>query len=279
MEYFKKVLDEDSAIRQGDIFQIGSECSDNFMEEETLAMVITADCDIAQNKMGEYYTLLPIISVEHYIETRVIPRIFKTDLKSKLKLNIDKLNISIKNSEFDLLTEESILKWLEFDTLEKIYNSLELKIDKKILDDSKQISILLDEPSLESFTRLRVKEQNKNIEKVRKEISDFICKNLGEQFMFIPEIPCISGLGCIIKMRDVRSLHRKNVYKSDFEVKMSKLSKDKGIIRIGKFSDYLRYSISQKFGLLFSRIGMPEKFESDVSESLSLMTKNMLEQI
>lgn len=278
MDYFLLDKDDNGPIRQGDVFKIGSECTDYFMKEEQYAVVITADCDIAQEKMGDYFTLLPIISLEQFIETRWLPKVFNSDLKSLLNNHVNKLNNSLKNNdEYDALTVDGLMEWLEFSSLGSIYEEVTGKADKKANSDGQKIELLRNACNLTQFLELRANLQNKQSEKIIEEIINSVKSGLGGDYYFIPEVQSIGGLGSIIKMRDVRALHHSKVYTSTMSAKLSTSSSESGIVRIGKFSNYLKYSISQSFALLFSRIGLPEEFENDVVESLDCFSRSLLE--
>lgn len=278
MKYFISKENNSDSIRQGDIFSIGNKCHSNFMEEEEFAMVITADCDIAQNKMGKYFTLLPIISIERYLETRWLPRVFESELKSIVKANVEKFNLAKKADgyEFDPIDSKGMQNWLGIESLDSIFNSMNIKVDRNVISDSEKVKVLRGEPSFSSFYNLRMSLQKRKKDKVDFEVKQ-VAKQLREEYFFIPEIPILSGMGAIIKLRDVRSLNNELVYSSEFDAKISVNSKEEGITRIGEFSDFLRFSIAQKFAMLFSRIGMPEYFESDVDESLGLLSKDLSE--
>ena len=278
MNYFIKNENDSSPIRQGDIFKVGNDCYDVFMEEEVLAMVITADCDIAQNKMGNSFTLLPIITLEHYLETKWLPALFEIELNTIVKNNVAKFNSANKTEELncDPLDLPSMKDWLTTDTLEEIFTDMKIRVDKKVTDDSKKIEVLKKTPNFKNFHELRKKLQSKADDKIKSEIHGAITQLRGE-FLFIPELPCFKGLGGIVKLREVRAINQKLAFPSNFEARLSEEAQERGIVRVGKFTDFLRYSISQQFAILFSRIGMPENFESDVSESLAILSNSMIE--
>ncbi|WP_318499532.1 hypothetical protein [Photobacterium leiognathi] len=277
MDYFIPNIDDDKPIRQGDVFKIGSNCADFFMEEEMYAVVITADCDIAQNKMGDYYTLLPIITLDCFLVTRWLPKVLSSELTSLLKNHTEILNKSIAVDKYKELTIDSLKEWLDFESLDNIYIKITNKSNKKAQLDDEKIKLLRSEANTENFIKLRKEMQSKDDNKIINEINKSIGSGLSGDYYFLPEITSIGGMGSIIKLRDIRAMHKSKVYESTLSARLSQHSSDEGIIRIGQFSDYLKYSISQSFALLFSRIGMPEFYEKEVSDSLECFSKSLLE--
>ncbi len=79
----------------------------------------------------------------------------------------------------------------------------------------------------------------------------------------------------IIKLRMIRPMHKSYVFTNEVDARQSKYSSSTNLVRIGRCSDYLRYSISQNFASLFSRIGMPSNFEEDINESTALFLEQL----
>ncbi|MUT54297.1 hypothetical protein EG336_00490 [Vibrio parahaemolyticus] len=276
----KKDLKDD--ILQGDIFKIGKNCRDSFNDDENYAVVITADCDIAQNKMGNYYTLLPIISIEGYIERYWLPKFYKIESKSIYEKHLNNLNKStyVQSGEYSSLNIESLDTWLESNNLEEIYQALTVKWDtKRYSPDMKCIELLRKPYSLSNYYELRSKIRQRADDKIEKELIEAATKNAGGEFYHIPEVPFLEGLGCIIKLRDIRSIHKDKVYSGEFEARLSEDSIDNIVYRVGQFPDYLRYSITQRFSNLFSRIGMPDYFEEAESNSLQIFAQTMVDSL
>ncbi|MCG6272967.1 hypothetical protein K6U70_12610, partial [Vibrio vulnificus] len=166
--------------------------------------------------------------------------------------------------------------WLKDNSLAKMYEALGKRPSKDITLDSEKLEILKNEPKLRNFLKLRIDVEKKSDDKARKELSNAV-RNSREEFLFIPDLSCTDEMGMVLKLRDVRAINKNKVFQSKFDAKLSKNGLENGILRVGRFSDYLRYSITQKFAMLFSRIGMPDSFENDEKESLDLLSTTILD--
>ncbi|EOB3677315.1 TPA: hypothetical protein I7707_20105 [Vibrio vulnificus] len=278
MSYFINNLEDSEPILQGDVFKIGEMCRDVFSEDEDFVMVITADCDIANNKMGHSFTLLPIVTAEKFLENYWLPDQFKNELEKLVKNNVEKINSlsEFKKEGYTPLTAERLREWLKDNSLAKMYEALGKRPSKDITLDSEKLEILKNEPKLRNFLKLRIDVEKKSDDKARKELSNAV-RNSREEFLFIPDLSCTDEMGMVLKLRDVRAINKNKVFQSKFDAKLSKNGLENGILRVGRFSDYLRYSITQKFAMLFSRIGMPDSFENDEKESLDLLSTTILD--
>jgi hypothetical protein len=80
MSEFEPFLSPDKPIRQGDIFAWGDWASRE--DWEKFGVIITADCDIANNRASSFLAYLPILSLESYVKLvwarERISRLFRT---------------------------------------------------------------------------------------------------------------------------------------------------------------------------------------------------------
>ena len=67
-------------IRQGTIIKFDTEEAD-----EKLGIIVTADCDIAQNKHGKYLSYCNIITLDSYIRNYFIQKKCQKKIVEKLK--------------------------------------------------------------------------------------------------------------------------------------------------------------------------------------------------
>jgi len=276
MSYFyERDLGHDGVL-QGDVFKVGALCDDIFLENEKWAVVITADCDIEKKKMGNTFTVLPIILAEDYLRDIWLVEVFNREKEELIEKAVEIINnsgiSSIKGC--NSITNESMDTWLNEEPIESIFKLLELDMeDKKIIEVSEKLSIVLDDVTMTNFFSLR-KHQKRTEKKIKKEIMEAI-KKCRDEFYFIPDIPCSESIGLMIKLRSIRAIHESRVVINELGARLYQDDQRKTLIRVGRFSDYLRYSISQNFALLFSRIGMPSQFESDNNVSIELISNSI----
>jgi hypothetical protein len=278
MSYFFNENLEYKGVLQGDVFQVGECCDDIFLLEENFCMVITADCDIANRKMGNSYTCLPIISAEDYLRTVWLEDVIKREKIQLINQMLEIINSSnaLKDNDCNSLTAISLEDWLQEESFLTILKLLSLDTqNKKHILCNDLYSVINSDKNFKTFISFR-KLQKKSEVKVKKEISDAL-KNSREEFFFVPDLSVFDSFGAMIKLRDIRAVSHSRVFTEQLELKVSTIDPRKTLIRVGRFSDYLRYSISQKFALLFSRIGMPDSFESDFRNSLGLIANTVWE--
>ncbi len=105
---------ETEPFRQGDIF-FSSSSQGN--ESERLNVLITADCDIAQNKAGPVLTWLPVIPAETFVRSFWVSEKLgrlRTTLTGRLAGRVNKMH-SDRDPENLPLDEQFVLDWVQSD--------------------------------------------------------------------------------------------------------------------------------------------------------------------
>lgn len=277
MDYFNSIEEKDE-FRQGDIFKVGQKCENFLASEENYAILITADCDIAQKKSGDFYTLLPIISVEHYMEKVWLIKEIKTIKNTLVSEFLSFINKKANYEKFDCdpLTKSQLIDWLSIDSINEVFNKLKIECDKK--DITKKVSNyeqLTKVESVADFVCYR-KSSGRGESKIINELKSAL-NNLSQEYFFIPEISLLNMPPSIIKLRDIRAINKERVFKSSFSLRMDEKDPKTSVIRVGRTTDYLRFSIVQSFANLFSRIGMTEIFEEDSNLSKDTLVNKLIE--
>ncbi|MEI7111214.1 hypothetical protein [Serratia sp. TMDUHS_CL] len=277
MKYFYENFDKYNGILQGDVFRVNNRCDSPFQDGEQFAILITADCDLAnRNKNVNYLTFLPIVSSTCYLEKIWIPTYFekiRIEVAKSLHKLINNLEVH-KKHECNELKESDIRVWLEKNKYIDILDDLSI-IDR---NQSIEIDIKLDELSrceetIGNFFKIKEIKGSK-FKNITNELREAI-KKPKEEFFVLPMIDSLFDECGILKLRMIRPIHRKNVYVQEIDARLSNHSDSTSLVRIGRLSDYLRYSISQSFASLFSRIGMPENYENDREESINLLIEKI----
>lgn len=276
MSYFYEKNLEYDGVLQGDVFEVGNLCEDIFLDNEKWAVVITADCDIENKKMGNMFTVLPIILADDYLEEIWLVETFDREKKALIDKAVELINASKIHSKNDCheVTYDSMIQWLKEEDLKSIFQLLKLDVtSNKFIELEVKLSIMSKGAYLKNYIELRTY-QKRSEKKIKKEIMEAI-KQCRDEFYFVPDIPCSKSIGLMIKLRSIRGMHESRVFKSERDSRLSLDDKEKAIIRVGRFSDYLRYSITQSFALLFSRIGMPSQFENDNNAAIDLISSSI----
>jgi hypothetical protein len=258
-------VDDLNEIRQGDIIR---QISGTPPHRKVWGVIITADCDIAQRKAGNRYTWLEIITFEDYLKMEWAPGQLRKLIEKQSQFASEGLNGLIKRAGLDLapLSPISLRTWLSDTTAEDIITSIigqNRSIDKKLLAAVKAIEVALNrQDDCSELARLRKaweilgkdeKQQQNDIRSAFKGDGGFL------GYILIPELPDTERYGFVVMLRSIFSLESSDLFKSEVDARIN--DKPDAFHRIGRFSDRLRFSITQKVAFLFSRIGMTEGFE------------------
>ncbi|HBR7925452.1 TPA: hypothetical protein QH793_004879 [Klebsiella pneumoniae subsp. pneumoniae] len=277
MEYFYKDFKSYNGILQGDVFRVNSRSDSPFQFDERFAMLITADCDLANpSRNVNYLTFLPIVSSTCYLEKVWIPAYFekiRAEVAKSLHKLINELEVHKKNG-CNELKESGIKEWLKKNSYNDILTDLAITDRTQNMEDVIKLDDALRcEETIDNFIKLKVIKGTK-FKNIISELKEAINKPK-EEFFVLPMIDSLFDECGILKLRMIRPVHRKNVYTQEIDARLSNHSDFTSLVRIGRLSDYLRYSISQSFASLFSRIGMPENYESDREESINLLIEKI----
>ncbi len=263
-------------VLQGDIFKITNSDNELFSKGEVFVFIVTADCDIANNKMGNYYSVLPIISAEFYLENYWVKEFFKKENEKILTELVSRLNKSeyIKNQSYDPLTSQSLQKWLGEESLGRVVETLNLKESFKGVDGvGERLLLIKNSVGIDCYVNYR-KLSGVNDRNIIKDMMSAL-KNCREEFYFLPQVSSKGSLGSVIKLREIRPVHKSKLFLDETSERLSP-STINNIVRICRLPDNLRYSISQTFALLFSRIGLSTEFEKNKNESISMISENIM---
>lgn len=258
-------VDDATDIRQGDIVR---QISDNPTHCKIWGVIITADCDIAQRKAGNRYTWLEIIKLEDYLEKDWAPDQLRKLIEKQSRFASEGLNGLIKRSGRDLapLSPTSICVWLSDTTAEEILSSINgtnKVTDAKLVTALGVIRVALGcQDTCTQLARLRQAWtlQGRDEEIQQTSIRDAFSEGNGfPDYVIIPELPDTDGYGFAVQLRSISSIKSSDLFKSEVDARI--YGRPDAFHRIGRFSDRLKFSITQKLAFLFSRIGMTQEFE------------------
>lgn len=276
--YFSECPDEDE-IRQGDIISRMVH-SQGKKSERKWGVVVTADCDIAQNKSNNKYTWLEIVPSEEYMRYHWAPDMLRRIIKKHFNPCLEYLNIQIKKSELGVntLDEDGFREWLNSNTADEILSTLNCKPEQNILAKIASLKIAHDR-SNQSPLKLyqRVHQILGGNEKGLKAAMTQGLEGSGgfPDFFFLPEVPPANdGIGFVVLLRHISTLNYEELFKTEMEARVSGCSDH--FHRVGRLSDPLRFSISQKMAFLYSRIGMEVSFEEICTAAIEISVDQML---
>lgn len=266
---------DDLDVLQGDIFK-----KINPEGEDELFIIISADCDIANNKLGKSgLTCLSILSLDNYFFNEHCAIKHQKQIETKLNSLIELVNdhwISLSTTH-KKIDGKNIINWIKEEDIDTILSAL--KVDKK--DTITKIKTLYD--IIKRYTTHKDTKECKDIELltiingknhsapmdskaiIRKYMGE-LSKSPSQDLFFIPSIPTLDDIGYVVKLRSLFFMSTEHCFTSSSKAKSSPLS----YIRIGRLTPTFKHALAQQFGILFSRIGFPAYYEHDVKDSFSI---------
>lgn len=253
-------------IRQGDIFKWCSPAPN----QPPFGFVLTADCDFAQQKTRGQIAYLPIIQATSYLSLEWAP----TQIRKRRSRLLDEVTSIVQKSEVlksreIVLSSELLLDWLGRDSPQSIAERLLLlkkPITNRFLNLLAAISLDCSEEhqaSLGFLTRLTEIAYNEATDKAKVriagEVKSFLSK-LPDDAFFLNMLPERGETGYVILLRHVRTLSEHELLRAQQDEYL--FGGDGRALRIGRLSDRLRFAVAQAFGQLFTRIGLPAKYEN-----------------
>lgn len=266
--YFR--ADEDVPIRQGDILGWHN---DRYDFVEKLGVVLTADCDIAQKKITDFYAVLPIRPLSFYINSHWLDlRIRK--LTSQICLDVVDLVRAQRreNGDGPAAPDISVVEdWLHRSISEAFIARLNLSksraaaVRKNGQSAQELFRIqenLLGPNAFSNYVSVIAKHRNLGLEaaaeRVRGDLKGFL-SDLPQDVFLLNSLPAGNESPYIVLLRyvDVAPLEHVATGLAN--------AKDLGrkIVRICRLSDRFRFAMSQQFSNLYSRIGIPEFYEEE----------------
>ncbi|EKN4071253.1 hypothetical protein [Yersinia enterocolitica] len=268
---------DDSDILQGDIFKITNTAPD---QDNEVFLIISADCDIANNKLGRSgLACLSIITLDDYFfrEHCLIKhqKLIESELNNLINsINKHWLSLSETHKKID---SKNIENWIKEDEVNIILSTLkvenkELKAKiKKSYDIIKQYSAHINNKDCNSIDLLTIANgknhtENDETKKTIKRYMLELSKTPPQDLFFIPSIPTLESIGYVVKLRSLFFVPTAYCFSSTSKSKESEIS----YIRIGRLTPTFKHALSQQFGTLFSRIGFPTYYEHDLKDSFEI---------
>ena len=256
--YIETSIDEE--ILQGDIIK--------HKDLDQFGFIITADCDIANNKNMGVFTWLEIITAEDYLEKYWAPsQLQKAIAKITLPL-LDELSAAIKktNPHLSRLTQESFFEWLRkssnidiLSTIQQIKPDAAIKIDTKMNILRTALGIGSSENETDRLLKTLTSTGKKQKE-IQEHLKSAFNTDGFPDFFFLPELPTSEHYGHVILLRNFRSCNESSLFKSALDARID--GQTNSYYRICRLQDDVRFSVTQKMAFLFTRIGMTNHFEN-----------------
>ncbi|WP_336234814.1 hypothetical protein [Achromobacter dolens] len=266
MTGFFTPIEDTEDVRQGDVIR---KLNPKTGEAEKLGIVITADCDIARRKAGERYTWLEIVPMAGYLEGPWAQEQLRKLSEKRSRAIREYLDGQIRKRQSGLtpVTHELLVQWLRGNTAEQILASTTGQppaADNRWLRELQGFALTVSTDETQSaFSRLKSawtlfgieeKSQQENVRNAFKDGGGF------QDYFILPELPRQTGLGFVVMLRSMWTIMAPDLYFTEQDARIH--DRPDAYHRLGRLNDNIRFSITQKLAFLFSRIGMPETFET-----------------
>lgn len=269
----------DMEVRQGDVL-LSRTISTGQIDE--ICLVITADCDISKGKFGRQLACLRVITLEDYLRTKWAEKKLEKLKKTELDSVRDRLAKwhSHKLQSKSSITSKAVHDWVLRDSPEEICESLQVPVEeqKKVflsLRKYKSSWERLVEISASDFLVKYVEYRAIAQEKTRDVCWDEVLKDatkeiesLPEDVFVLTELPQVDCSGAVVLLREVVGVPYESVF-----YRASDVVGENGFLRVGRLESQFKYAVSQAFGALFSKIGLPNEYEEKRKSVFSGLVK------
>lgn len=269
-------VSDETGIRQGDVVKLFGG------DKISYAVVLTADCDIAQRKTNNRMTIVRAVPVQEFVSKYWAAWELEKNYEKQVKTLLPFLNakIGILDHNLDALDGERITQWAGKTSPSDIFDIIGLDAAKhsKEFGSLSVISIyarfaadLADVDGLSALSQA-FSAMNRSTGDIRERVREALLTSGGFQdYLVIPNLPSTNGDGLVVLMREVMTAPAEDFFKSEYQ---ARVEDSLGCyVRIGRLSDRVKYAVSQRLAFVFSRIGMESEYEDScctLAELISL---------
>jgi len=268
-------VDASLPVRQGDVLKrVRGDGS------ATLAIVVTADCDIANEKFGDaglacvQLTLLSDHVLGEHARAVVQRNLGKRFEKAAEWVNKRWLE---KDRENIALSVERVQDWILTSEPEEIEAELGESVDdkksflKRECPALRAAQKLIDAPvgrysAIDALRKLSPKPTSRS-EQLKTLFGSLNSRDLPLDMFYVSSVPGEPGVGFIAKLRALAFIPFDRSFTSMDAAK----DVENSFVRVGRLTPTFRHALAQQFGMLFARIGMPKDYEVDRDVAFELI--------
>lgn len=269
------------AVRQGDILLRREPSSGAVLES---CLVITADCDISKSKFGNRLACLRIDLLHDYVRSDWARGKFNKVLaidSERVRSQLAKWH-TVKLGRASSLTAKGAEEWIRRESTESICVFLEVPTDdqKKLATsiDTYKAALIASEAcaNADFLTRLvtfKSASSRTAIDACLKEtLAQAQKESLPDDVFLLPSIPHADKGAALVKLRELTAVEFDLI-----KYRATEADASEHYLRTGRLQPTLKYAISQKFGALYSKIGLPSDFEDRHRKAIESVSEIALE--
>ena len=265
-------------LRQGDILRAYGRA-----QMSNLWIVVTADCDIAQDKFGEGLACVPLVPLSNYLMCDYAATLLEKQRKKRIRELTETINTSMIKADSNRLPMPigELENWLNANSASDIIGGLSsvytVPLQTKNLIDClcKIVSVLKSEDSgkfVDALCLLNWKEGVKEGDIVRQQLSKLDPAQLPQDAFFLTEVPGEEGMGFIAKLRQLVFLPSTQLVQSVAQAR----EHISAYLRVGRLIPTFKHALSQQLGNLYSRIGLPYEYEESRLVTFELVVRQFV---
>ena len=257
----------DEPVQQGDLL-LSRDPMTGYIGD--ICIVITADCDITNKKFGKQLACLRVTSLRDYLRTDWAGRKLRRSIDSeteKIRMQLNKWN-SERDSKAGPFSPEAITNWVKRCEPDQICQDLmipETAVDKVRTNlarfRSAFVGVVSDgsPDNLASLVLFRSKASERSHEDCLTEIlRQAQTDMLPDDVFLLPTLPQLQDYGpAVVRLRELIGIPFGSVC-----LRTCDAISNEYFLRIGRPNPIIKYAVSQAFGILYTRIGLPETYES-----------------
>lgn len=269
-------IDDDEPFCQGDIL-VRDVSGEGYDFEAYL--IITADCDIAQKKMGSNFTVLPVKQIRDYIkydwaDVQLSKQLF--DLSEKLSHFLKEKHIE----DASAMSGVGVRDWIGRRGAESVVTAFQINEKSDAYSYCSAIERILRRESSDVIPLSALDDVWNILGKTEKSkkylIKDAVSrKTVSSHVQIVVDIMDRNyDMGYYIDLRDVKAIPHSQCFMNQTDLRVA--GETGKFYRVSRLSDPLKYLVVQKFANLFSRIGMDEWLEKEHDALADLLPDSFL---
>lgn len=254
----------------------------------TLAIVVTADCDIANEKFGDAgLACVQLDPLADYVLGEHARSLAWAQMKKRFEKAAQWVNKlwCLKDPGNVALSEERVQAWILASKPEEIEAELNLPVDDEksfIKRESAAlqaaqnfIDALTDRYSaIDALCVLQAQSTTRSTQ-FRTVFGALSPKKLPLDLFYVSCVPGEPGLGFVAKLQALTFIPFNRSFTSMDDAK----DVENSFVRVGRLGPTFRHALAQQFGMLFARIGMPKTYEQDRDAAFGMIADQISEEI
>lgn len=273
-------VDPLSPLRQGDVLK-------RFVDghPESFWLVVTADCDIAQNKLGDSgIACIQLVPLRQYLSEDHLSKAVSRSAGQHFRDLRQWIESRRRRADPDSapLSDNAIADWITVAKPEEMCAALALSDPNDVAFLSEALSVVRQAhhcqqaaPNPRTMLRVLARFQKSPPKDMRQFASSLLARlqaaQLPDDLFFVSRIPSEESLGYLAKLRGI-SFVKAGCIADDIP---SAKERALAYVRVARLAPTFKHGLAQQIGFMFARIGYPHEYELDRDEIFDLIAEEL----